>query len=71
LRDKHDKSLIQIDKINRDTIVYVDLNVDDKVVQVACYLATYKAFNQDTFEKNIVKVEDDRVVGKVHMEKDK
>ena len=69
LRDKADKSLIQIDYINRDEIVYVDLNVDDKVVQLACYVATYKAFNHDTFEKDVVKVEEDKVVGKVHMEK--
>ncbi len=70
LRDKNDKSLIQIDKVFRDSVIYVDLNVGEKVVQVACFLATYKAFDSDTYVKNVVKVEEDEIVGKAHMSKD-
>ncbi len=71
LRDKEDKSLIQIDQVYRDEVIYVDLNVGDQQVKIACFLATYKAFDTDTYEKNIVKVEEDQVVGKAHMSKDK
>ena len=70
LRDKNDKSLIQIDQVFRDTVIYVDLNVDEKVIKVACFLATYKAFDSDTYEKNVIKVEEDEIVGKAHMPKD-
>lgn len=71
LRDKNDKSLIQIDEVFRDTVVYVDLNVGNEVKQIACFLATYKAFNSDTYVKNVIKVEDDQIVGKAYMAKDK
>lgn len=71
LRDKNDKSLIQIDQVYRDSVVYVDLNVGEKTVKIACFLATYKAFDKDTYEKNVVKVEEDKVVGKAYINKEK
>ena len=70
LRDKNDKSLIQIDRVYRDSVVYVDLNVGEKTVKIACFLATYKAFDKDTYEKNVIKVEEDKIVGKAHITKD-
>ncbi len=70
LRDKNDKSLIQIENVYRDTVIYVDLNVGDKVAKIACFLTTYKAFDSDTYVKNVVKIEDDKVVGKAQMPKD-
>ena len=70
LRDKNDKSLIQIDQVYRDNVVYVDLNVGEKTVKIACFLATYKAFDKDSYEKNVVKVEEDKIVGKAHISKD-
>lgn len=70
LRDKNDQSLIQIDQVYRDEVIYVDLSVNQKVEKIACFLATYKAFDESTFVKDVINVEEDRVVGQAHISKD-
>ncbi len=66
LKDVNDESLIQIDEVFRDEMVYLDLQVEDDVVNIACFYATYKAKDIPSNVHNVVKVEEDKVVGTVH-----
>ena len=66
LKDVNDESIIQIDKVIRDEMVYLDLNVGDETIPVGCFYATYKAQDIPKDAKNVIKVEEDEVVGKVH-----
>lgn len=66
LQDVNDESIIQIDEVFRDEAVYLDLKVNDSVVPIGCLYATYKAKDIPSDPKNIIKVEEDQVVGQVH-----
>jgi len=66
LQDVEDESIIQIDEVFRDETVYLDLNVNDEIVPISCLHATYKAKDIPNNPKNVVKVEEDKVVGHVH-----
>ncbi|MGE4320807.1 MAG: hypothetical protein AB7E61_05120 [Acholeplasmataceae bacterium] len=68
LKDVKDESIIQIDEVHRDEMVYLDLKVDDQVMPVGCFYATYKAQDIPNNRKNVVKVEDDKIVGTVHFQ---
>ncbi len=66
LKDVKDESIIQIDEVYRDEMVYLDLKVEDDVVNIACFYATYKAKDIPNNTHNVVKVEEEEVVGTVH-----
>lgn len=66
LKDVKDESIIQIDKVIRDEAVYLDLKVQNKVVPIGCFYASYKAKDIPDNPHNVVKVEEEEVVGTVH-----
>lgn len=66
LQDVKDNSIIQIDEVFRDEMVYLDLYVDKISMPIGCFYATYKAQDISNDKSNVIKVEEDEVVGSVH-----
>ena len=66
LKDVNDESIIQIDRVIRDEMVYLDLKLSNDVEQIGCFYATYKAKDIPQNPHNVIKVEEDEIVGTVH-----